>query len=154
MDLMKTAAVLVAVVFLAGCGVPVPLPQKTPLASDDADVQSKRFSPAAGRANLYIARTSLTGSRYRFGILLDGKPAGLVSLSTHLLLEVPPGEHRLSATSPENEHVVVVDAKAAQNSFFELVSRTGTSYARAELRPLAEADGKAAVLQTRRAAAW
>ena len=154
MSLIIRTGALVAAVFLAGCGVPIPLPQKTPLASDEADARSKQFAPAAGSANLYIARTGLSGSRYRFGILLDGKPAGLVSLSTHLLLEVAPGEHKLSATSPENEHVLVVDAKAAQNYFFELASRTGTTYARAELRPLAEADGKAAVLQTRRAAAW
>jgi hypothetical protein len=146
---------LLAVLFLAACGgVPIPLPQKVPLASEEADAQGKQFAPAAGSANLYIARTSLIGSRYRFGILLDGKPAGVVGLSTHLLLEVAPGEHRLSATSPENEDVRVVDAKAGQSYFFELKSRTGTAYARAELHPLAEADGKAAVVQTRRAAPW
>jgi len=149
--MMKTSA-LVAALSLAACGVPIALPQKVPLAPEEADAQSKRFVPAAGSANVYIARTSLFGSRYRFGILLDGKPAGLVGLSTHLLLAVAPGEHRLSATSPENEHVLVVNTEAGQNYFFELASRTGTSYARAELRPLAEADGKEAVLQTRRTA--
>jgi len=143
---------IAAVLLLAGCaGVPVPLPQKTLLAPDSADAEAKRFTPPEGRAHIYVSRTSIVGSRYRFGILLDGKPAGLVALNTFLLLEVSPGEHRIAATTPENEHVVAVDARSGANYFFEAASRMGIAYANAELRPLAEAEGRQAVLQTRRA---
>ena len=143
---------IAAALLLSGCaGVPVPLPQKTLLAPDSADAEAKRFMPPEGRAHIYISRTSIVGSRYRFGILLDGKPAGLIALNTFLLLEVSPGEHRIAATSPENEHVVAVDTRSGGNYFFEAVSRTGFAYANAELRPLAEAQGKQAILQTRRA---
>ena len=151
---LKDLAFLLPLLWLAACSVPIALPQKTPLASEESDAASKRFSPPSGSANVYVARTSIVGSRYRFGILLDGKPAGLVALNTHLLLEVAPGTHRLSATSPENEDAVLLEVKAGENYFFELASRTGTTYAHAELRRMPEGDGKAAVLRTRRAAPW
>ena len=136
---------------LAGCTVPIVLPQKTPLAPAAADAEGKRFAPPAGMANIYVARTSIVGSRYRFGVLLDGKPAGLVALNTYLLLQVPPGEHRIGVTTPENQHSVAVDAHDGQNYFFEAVSRTGFAYANAELRSLADLEGRRAVLETQRA---
>ena len=145
--LMTCAAALL----LAGCTVPIALPQKTLLAPAEADAEGKRFAPPAGKANIYIARTSIVGSRYRFGVRLDGEAAGLVSLNTYLLLQVPAGEHRVSVTTPENEHAVAVDARDGRNYFFEAVSRTGVSYANAELRPLQDDEGRRVVLETQRA---
>jgi hypothetical protein len=150
---MKKFQILCAVtaLLLAGCTVPIPLPQKTPLAPAAADAEGKRFAPPAGKANIYVARTSIVGSRYRFGVLLDGKAAGLVALDTYLLLQVDAGPHRIGVTTPENQYAVDVDAREGQSYFFEAVSRTGFAYANAELRPLADAEGRRVVLQTRRA---
>ncbi len=149
---MKKILVLhAAALLLAGCTVPVPLPQKTPLAPAAADAEGKRFAPPAGKANIYVARTSVIGSRYRFGVLLDGKPAGLVALDTYLLLQVDAGQHNVTVTTPENRYEVAVDARDGQNYFYEAVSRTGVSYANAELRPLSDAEGRRLVQGTRRA---
>ena len=149
---MKRASIIcAAALLLAGCTVPIPLPQKAPLAPAEADAEGKRFAPPAGKANIYIARTSIVGSRYRFGVLLDGKPAGQVALDTYLLLQVDAGQHRISVTTPENQYALPVDARDGQNYFYEAVSRTGFAYANAELRPLADADGRKLVQETRRA---
>jgi len=147
----STTCAAAMALLLAGCAVPISLPQKTLLAPEAADAEGKRFAPPAGKANIYIARTSIIGSRYRFGVLLDGKAAGLVALNTYLLLQVDAGQHRISVTTPENQYAVAVDARDGQNYFFEAVSRTGFAYANAELRPLADAEGRQVVQETRRA---
>ena len=150
MSRISISGIVVASFLTCGCAT-IPLPQNVPLAAGAEDAASKRFSPAPGKANIYIAKTSILGSRYAVPVFLDGKAAGMVGLNSHLLLEVAPGEHLVMVVTPENQHSLAVNVGSGENRFFEAVARMGTVYARAELRPLSESEGKQAVLQTRRA---
>jgi hypothetical protein len=150
MSRISISGIVVASLLTCGCAT-IPLPQKVPMADGADDAASKQFSPAPGKANIYVAKTSIVGSRYAVPVFLDGKAAGMVGLNSHLLLEVAPGKHVVMVVTPENQHSLAVSVGSGENRFFEVAAKMGTVYARAELRPLSESEGKQAVLQTRRA---
>ena len=142
-------------VLAAGCAsgpVVVALPQKAAMASSEADAEGKRFTPAAGRANIYVTRTSFRGSLNRQQILLNGTAVGEIAWNTYLLLVVDPGTHEVTIVTPESRHSVTVRASNGENHFVSTVSRTGLVHARAELQVLTDSEGRQAVLATQRAA--
>lgn len=122
------------------------------LAPDDLDAQAKRFRPQAGKANVYLTRTSPLGGAFLFQVFLDGKLAGSIAPNTYLLFEVEPGERRLAVTTPESQFVAGLTAAASESYFIEVMPVLGMMNPRAELVALAPEEGRKAVLDTKRAA--
>ena len=126
--------------------------EPTPLMPATLDDEGKRFSPAPGKANIYVVRPSIVGGRFPWNIHVDGQPAGLIAAHTYLLLEIEPGKHGVTAITSENQHSIVVSANRGENHYLEVVSRVGWTQSRAELRTLPQEQGKAAIRDTMRAA--
>jgi hypothetical protein len=69
-------------------------PPPVPLASEQADVEAKRFQPQQGKASIYVIREDIfTGQAVLFQVNLDGKDQGKLSRGTYFLFTVPPGKH-------------------------------------------------------------
>jgi hypothetical protein len=69
-------------------------PPTVPLASEQADVEAKRFQPQQGKASIYVIREDIfTGQALLFQVNLDGKDQGKLSRGTYFLFTVPPGKH-------------------------------------------------------------
>jgi hypothetical protein len=69
-------------------------PSIVPLASEQADVEAKRFLPQPGKASIYVIREDIfAGQAVLFQVSLDGKDQGKLSRGTYFLFTVPPGEH-------------------------------------------------------------
>ncbi len=119
-------------------------------ASDASDVEAKRFSPVAGKANIYVVRPSIVGGRYLWDIEIDGKRAGPISEHSYLLLEVDPGQHELAAITGENRHALKVSANVGESVVVEVVSRMGWVESRAELRGVPLEQGQALVRSAKR----
>jgi hypothetical protein len=130
MSRISISGIVIASLLTCGCAT-IPLPQKVPMADGADDAASKQFSPAPGKANIYVAKTSIVGSRYAVPVFLDGKAAGMVGLNSHLLLEVAPGKHVVMVVTPENQHSLAVSVGSGENRFFEVAAKMGTVYARA-----------------------
>lgn len=124
--------------------------EPAPLASSTLEEDGKRFSPAPGKANIYVVRPSIVGGRFVWNINIDGNSGGQIAAHTYLLLEVEPGTHEVTAITSENRHSFVVNANRGENYYLEAVSRIGWTEARAELRALPEEQGKTTVRNARR----
>ena len=69
-------------------------PPTVPLASEQADVEAKRFQPEPGKASIYVIREdTFYGQNVLFQVSLDGKDQGKLSRGTYFLFTVPPGKH-------------------------------------------------------------
>ena len=69
-------------------------PAIVPLASEQADVEAKRFLPQPGKASIYVIREDIfAGQATLFQVSLDGKDQGKLSRGTYFLFTVPPGKH-------------------------------------------------------------
>jgi len=81
---------------IAGCvqAAMIITPATIPLASEQADVEAKRFLPQPGKASIYVIREDIfAGQAVLFQVSLDGKDQGKLSRGTYFLFAVPPGEH-------------------------------------------------------------
>ena len=74
-------------------------PPIVPLASEQADVEAKRFHPQPGKASIYVIREDIfAGQNVLFQVSLDGRDQGKLSRGTYFLFTVPPGEHIINIT--------------------------------------------------------
>lgn len=81
---------------ISGCVQTVTMltPPTVPLASEQADMEAKRFQPQPGKASIYVIREDIfTGQALLFQVNLDGKDQGKLSRGTYFLFTVPPGKH-------------------------------------------------------------
>ena len=142
---MRWVALLV-VAALAGCAT-------AQMASSASDADAKTFSPPAGKANLYVARSGdPSSSKARFNIAVDGKPVGPIPAGTFYLVVLNPGSHTLAASSPYNVARAAVPAEAGRNYFFEVTAADNTISSQVRLGlVLVEEMGKVMVRQNKRA---
>ena len=127
-------------VFLAGCAATVEL------AAPEEDLAAKRFIPEEGHANLYVTREDqFTGSAVLFQLVVDQHAIGGIAPGTYHLIPVEPGHHTISVTTAENQSIEEVDVEAGRSYFFEVKPQMGWFAARAEVDPLSEEEGRAAI---------
>jgi hypothetical protein len=142
MSAWRIVAGTVLVLFLAGCAATVEL------ATPEEDLAAKRFIPAEGEANIYVTREDqFTGSAVLFQLVVDQRVIGGLAPGTYHLIQVEPGHHTISVTTAENQSIEEVDAEAGQSYFFEVEPRMGWFAARAEVEPLSEEEGRAAIAE-------
>lgn len=69
-----------------------------PLASDEHNRLAKRFEmPLAGKARLYIVRSTAAGARRRSSMLIDGLHVATLAPMTYFMGDLDPGTYTLSA---------------------------------------------------------
>jgi hypothetical protein len=142
MSAWRVLAGTVLVVFLAGCAATVEL------ASPEEDLAAKRFIPGEGEANIYVTREDqFTGSAVLFQLVVDQRVIGGIAPGTYHLIRVEPGHHTISVTTAENQSIEEVDAEAGRSYFFEVKPKMGWFAARAEVDPLTEEEGRAAIAE-------
>ena len=138
----RIVAGAILVMFLAGCAATVDL------AAPEEDLAAKSFVPAEGEANIYVTREDqFTGSAVLFQLVVDQRVIGGIAPGTYHLIRVKPGHHTISVTTSENQSIEEVDAVAGRIYFFEVEPRMGWIAARAEVEPLSEAEGRAAIAE-------
>lgn len=136
----RTLAGLTALLVLAGCAATVEL------AAPDEDLAAKSFTPAEGMANIYVTRKDqFTGSAVLFQLVVDQTVVGGIAPGTYHLVSVEPGRHTISVTTAENQSVEEIEAEAGRSYFFEVKPKMGWMAARAEVKPLSEAEGRVAI---------
>jgi len=65
-----------------------------PMASSQMDAEAKSFTPAPGKANIYVIRKSrFAGSSLSHRIILDGKRVGELRNSSYLMIAVNSGDY-------------------------------------------------------------
>ncbi len=118
-----------------GCASFAP-PTPSPPASPQSDAQAKLFQPAAGKANVYIARAHenmLMGSAAAFTVTVDGTAVGALAPDFFFLFTLPPGLHRLSASSSVSTDQVQVTVEAGKNYYYELTGSSTDTTAKVSL---------------------
>jgi hypothetical protein len=138
---------LVIMAFVGGCATA----PTVPMASPAADADAKQFTPPAGQANVYIARSNGTPGA-SFDVSVDGKLLGPIVQGTFYLATVNPGRHEVSVRSMTSYSNITLDAAAGRNYFYEVTASSGAYTAKPSLgMVLMEELGKLMVRQAQRA---
>jgi hypothetical protein len=124
----------------------------TPLASHELDDDAKRFAPAPGTSQIYIARPSLVGGRFPWLVQIDGEPAGVLSVDTYVMQATVPGPHHITIITGESQHTLELTTDNGASLFLEAVPQMGHTEARAQLRVLQPEQGRQRVRDARRVA--
>jgi hypothetical protein len=129
------------ILFLMGCA-------SVPMAPQEMDVAAKRFEPSAGKANIYVTKTTFVGSGHALNLLVDGEFRGAIAHNTYFLFEVDPGTHTVAVVDYDIK-VVTLHTKAGENYFLEV----GCSYPYpfppwGWIEPRDEEEGRETVLKT------
>ena len=141
-SLIRAGVCAAALLLVSGCAATVEL------ASPMQDEAAKTFVAPEGKANIYVTRKEqFTGSAVLFQIVVDGRLQGGIAPGTYHLVAVDPGRHSVSVTTAENQSTEQVDAVAGQNYFFEVKPKMGWMAARAEVVPMSESEGRAAIAE-------
>ncbi len=100
-----------------------------PMAPQDIDVAAKRFEPPAGKANIYVTRTSkIFGDPHALNLLVDGEFRGAIASNTYFLFEVDPGTHRVEVSNYTSSKVITLHTEAGQNYFLGVGEQTTWSF--------------------------
>jgi hypothetical protein len=134
------AFVLFSLLWLSGCA-------SVQLSSPAEDAGAKAFSPAPGRASLYIYRNEMIGAAVPMEVRVNGKTLGSTAAKTFFVVDVPPGKHSIVSRA-ENEAHLAVEAEPNKNYFIWQEVKLGLLYARTMLLLVDEAKGRAGVLES------
>lgn len=133
---------LFSTVLFAGC-------RSVPLASMDEDTAAKQFKVNPNGAQIYLYRNEIFGGQIKIDVRLDGVEVGKTLQNTYLLLEVPPGKHKLESES-ENTSTLELATEKGKNYFVWQEAKMGLWLARNKLQSVDESTGKKGVLDCRR----
>lgn len=128
----------------AGCA-------SVPMTAESEDAAAKAFAPRPGKANLYVYRNESIGGALRMRISLDARLVGATAPKTYFLFELDPGEHHLISHAEVNS-TLTFTAAAGRNYFVWQEVKLGTLQARTVLQLVPEDQGRAGVLECKRAA--
>ncbi len=133
-------------VLLGSCAATVPLTTK------ELDAKGKLFSPPDDKANLYVVRGGGLAARgVLFQVIMDGEILGAVAPGTYLLIEVEPGNHKVSVIAEENQESVEVEAETRRNYFVEVSPKAGLTSGHVSVAALDDTTGRDLVNKTKRA---
>ncbi len=92
--------------------------ETVPMATKGSDAEAKKFSPPAGKANVYVARGHEAKPRpYAYKVFIDGEAAGSLAPDTFLMVSVGPGKHS-----------IYVKALGNPGTAFDIVAEAGKNY--------------------------
>lgn len=135
---------LISTVLFSGC-------RSVPLASMEADTAAKQFKTNPNGAQIYLYRNELLGGQIKIDVRLDGTEVGKTLQNTFLLLDVPPGKHKLESES-ENISTLELNTEKGKNYFVWQEAKMGLWLARNKLQSVDESTGKKGVLECKRIA--
>jgi hypothetical protein len=127
----------------AGCA-------SVPMSSDTEDSAAKKFTPRAGKANIYVYRNETFGAALMMPVSLNGRIAGQSASKTYFLFEVDPGSHEV-ASHTETTPKVTVNASAGRNYFVWQEVKMGMMQGASALHLVDETTGRAGVMECKRA---
>lgn len=141
----KLALTLIPFLFalLGGCA-------SVSMTSLEADRQAKDFVVAADKSNIYLYRNEMFGGAIAMPVSLDGKMAGRTGPETFFLWQVEPGQHEV-VSHTENEARLRLTTEAGKNYFIWQEVKMGMWTARSQLHEVTEEEGRAGVLECKRA---
>ncbi|MBK6630069.1 MAG: DUF2846 domain-containing protein [Betaproteobacteria bacterium] len=134
---------LAMMVLVTGCA-------SVPMASDDADTQSKRFQAKPDKSIIYLYRNETFGGAIAMTVSLDDRLAGESAPKTYFMWEVEPGQHVLKSHA-ENVSILLLTTEAGKNYYVWQEVKLGALYARSRLQQVDEATGRQGVLECKRA---
>ncbi|TCK07402.1 DUF2846 domain-containing protein [Marinobacterium mangrovicola] len=120
------------------------------MTSLEADRQAKEFMVASDKSNIYLYRNEMFGGAIAMPVSLDGKMAGRTGPETYFLWEVEPGAHEVISHT-ENEARLRLTTEAGKNYFIWQEVKMGMWTARSQLHEVSEEEGRAGVLECKRA---
>jgi len=88
-----------------------------PTANLDSDAQAKTFATRPGVAQIYLYRNESFGAGFKMEIFLDNNEVAATLAKTYVVLEVPPGEHTVAASSGRNVSAINVLAEPGNHYF-------------------------------------
>lgn len=60
------------------------------------DVAAKKFTPAAGKARVYVSRPGSQGAAGLTEVVIDGRMIGQLSVKTYVFVDLEPGAHSVT----------------------------------------------------------
>ena len=132
-----TVYALALAVLASGC-------VSVPMASPERDSAAKTFTVKPDKANIYVYRNETLGAAMKMPIVLNGKLVADTASMTYLLLEVPPGSHKL-VSKTENDATLMLNADAGRNYFIWQEAKMGGFAPRSALHLVDESTGKAGI---------
>lgn len=114
--------------------------------------EAVKFSPPAGKANLYIIRReAYLGCAFNIGISLDSQQIGSLQTGSFLLKTISPGNHILSSFTQGETATKTFKASAGQNVFYDIKGDMGFFWMGTSIHKISDEDAKAAVRRCKRA---
>jgi len=133
---------LVGVTLFSGC-------RSVPLASLKEDSTAKEFKTNPNAAQIYIYRNEILGGQIKIDVRLNGSEVGKTLQNTYMVLEVPPGKHKIESES-ENTSTLELTTEKGKNYFVWQEAKMGMWLARNKLQIVDEKTGKDGVLECKR----
>lgn len=137
MKLLKSLSLLLVMTFLYGCA-------SVPMATPEADLAAKQFTPAKGKANIYVYRNEKFGAAVKVPVSVNGLAKGSTAAKTFFHWEVEPGQYKILSHA-EKDDVVTVDAVAGSNNYVWQEIKMGAWSARTKLQKVDAKKGKKGV---------
>ncbi|MDP2332106.1 MAG: hypothetical protein Q8M19_15570 [Reyranella sp.] len=136
---------LAALLLLAGCA-------SVPLESAQEDARGKQFlSPPPDRGSLYVYRQGPMGAPVAIAVTLAGQPETPLAPDTFVWLEPAPGAIDVRCAGTDGGADTSVTVGPGETRFVEVAFRPGLMGSRCAVTEVAEAEGRAAVLASKRA---
>jgi hypothetical protein len=114
--------------------------------------EAVKFSPPAGKANLYIIRReAYLGCALNIPIGLDGQQIGSLQTGSFFLKVISPGNHILSSFTQAETATKTFKAREGQNIFYDIKGDMGLISMGTSIHKISDEDAKAAVRRCKRA---
>ena len=127
---------------LGGCA-------SVPMASLDADSQSKTFAVDPAKSGIYLYRNEIYGGAIAMPVALDGRVAGKSAPKGYFHWVVEPGRHEITSLT-ENTARLVLDTEPGRNYFVWQEVKMGMWAARSQLHEVSEEEGMRGVRECKR----
>ena len=116
-------------------------------ASAPQDALAKSFRPINDKALVYVFRKGYWGYTQTVPVMVDSRFVGATGAASYLVVKVSPGDHLISATTPESFSGVDIKAEPGKLYFIHMNVYTGFTCMRAAMEKVGEREGKEAVLK-------
>ena len=130
---------LVLSLLLGGCAT-------VPMASLNQDSQAKAFQVSTKESRIYIYRNEIFGGAVLMTVSVDGKVLGHTSSKTFLMVNVPPGSHKIESVA-ENIASLSLDTEPGKAYYVWQEVKMGVWMARSALHEVPAAQGQKGVLE-------
>jgi hypothetical protein len=137
--------------FVMALALLLPACASVQMATTEADVQGKRFSPPPGQAALYVYREGMLARAVKMSVFVNRSRVGALAQDTWFRVDLDPGQYEIGCTSAENSEARIVQLAADEIRFIEIEPRFGIRTPRCAVVETTPENGRAGVLAGRRA---